>query len=175
MLDAARRVEPPGRDGAQPASSATTRATEIVKEAAASGRTVREVAIEKGVDAKTLDEALDYRRLRGRTAEMRAKGRGRVRAALGACVAVPGSCRAARARAPGRSCRRGGTSVFPEYRVVGFYGAPQATQLGELGIGSPASAAKRLRQPGQARMAPQPPADPAGLRAARDDRAGQPR
>jgi fumarate hydratase class II len=35
-------------------------ATEIVKEAASSGRTVREVAIEKGVDAKTLDEALDY-------------------------------------------------------------------------------------------------------------------
>jgi len=36
------------------------RATEIVREAAASGRTVREVAIEKGVDAAELDEALDY-------------------------------------------------------------------------------------------------------------------
>jgi len=36
------------------------RATEIVKEAAASGRTVREVAIEKGVDATELDDALDY-------------------------------------------------------------------------------------------------------------------
>jgi fumarate hydratase, class II len=36
------------------------RATEIVKEAAASGRTVREVAIEKGVDAEELDGALDY-------------------------------------------------------------------------------------------------------------------
>ena len=36
------------------------RATEIVKEAAASGRTVREVAIEKGVDATALDDALDY-------------------------------------------------------------------------------------------------------------------
>ena len=36
------------------------RATEIVKEAAASGRTVREVAIEKGVDANELDDALDY-------------------------------------------------------------------------------------------------------------------
>jgi fumarate hydratase class II len=35
--------------------------TEIVKEAAASGRTVREVAIEKGVDADALDEALDYK------------------------------------------------------------------------------------------------------------------
>ena len=36
------------------------RATEIVKEAADSGRTVREVALEQGVDEKTLDDALDY-------------------------------------------------------------------------------------------------------------------
>ena len=35
-------------------------AAEIVKEAASSGRTVREVAIEKGVDEATLDEALDF-------------------------------------------------------------------------------------------------------------------
>ncbi|MFN8111698.1 MAG: class II fumarate hydratase [Solirubrobacterales bacterium] len=35
-------------------------AAEIVKEAAASGRTVREVALEKGVDEATLDEALDF-------------------------------------------------------------------------------------------------------------------
>jgi aspartate ammonia-lyase len=32
---------------------------EIVKEAAASGRTIREVAREKGVDDETLDKALD--------------------------------------------------------------------------------------------------------------------
>jgi fumarate hydratase class II len=37
------------------------RATEIVKEAVASRRTIREVALEKGVDEKTLDEALDLR------------------------------------------------------------------------------------------------------------------
>jgi fumarate hydratase, class II len=36
-------------------------ATEIVKEAASSGRSLREVAREKGVDEKVLDEALDYR------------------------------------------------------------------------------------------------------------------
>jgi len=36
------------------------RAAEIVKEAASSGRTVREVAIEEGVDEATLDEALDF-------------------------------------------------------------------------------------------------------------------
>ena len=33
---------------------------EIVKEAASSGRTVREVAIEKGVEAKVLDDAIDH-------------------------------------------------------------------------------------------------------------------
>jgi len=35
-------------------------ATEIVKEAAASGRSLREVAREAGVDESILDEALDY-------------------------------------------------------------------------------------------------------------------
>jgi fumarate hydratase class II len=37
------------------------RATEIVKEAAASGRSLREVARDAGVDEETLDRALDYR------------------------------------------------------------------------------------------------------------------
>jgi fumarate hydratase class II len=37
------------------------RATEIVKEAAASGRSLREVARDKGVEEGVLDEALDYR------------------------------------------------------------------------------------------------------------------
>jgi len=36
-------------------------ATEIVKESASSGRSLREVAREKGVDEKILDDALDYR------------------------------------------------------------------------------------------------------------------
>ena len=39
------------------------RASEIVKEAAASGRSLREVAREKGVEDSVLDEALDYRRM----------------------------------------------------------------------------------------------------------------
>jgi fumarate hydratase, class II len=39
------------------------RAAEIVKDAAASGRTLREVAREHGVDEATLDEALDLRRI----------------------------------------------------------------------------------------------------------------
>jgi fumarate hydratase class II len=39
------------------------KATEIVKAAASSGRPLREVAREAGVDDQTLDEALDYRRM----------------------------------------------------------------------------------------------------------------
>jgi fumarate hydratase class II len=39
------------------------KATEIVKEAAASGRPLREVARDRGVDEKTLDEALDLRKM----------------------------------------------------------------------------------------------------------------
>src|SRR5437773_2794990 len=39
------------------------RATEIVKEAAASGRSLREVAREQGVEESVLDEALDYRKM----------------------------------------------------------------------------------------------------------------
>ena len=36
-------------------------ATEIVKEAASSGRSLREVARERGIDEDVLDRALDYR------------------------------------------------------------------------------------------------------------------
>jgi hypothetical protein len=39
---------------------------------------------------------------------------------------------------------RGGRSVFPEHRVVAFYGAPQSRELGALGIGTPRGAARRL-------------------------------
>jgi fumarate hydratase class II len=39
------------------------RASEIVKEAASSGRSLREVARERGVDESILDQALDYRRM----------------------------------------------------------------------------------------------------------------
>ena len=38
----------------------------------------------------------------------------------------------------------GGRRLLPDRRIVAFYGAPQASELGELGIGSPASAARRL-------------------------------
>ena len=39
------------------------KATEIVKEAAASGRSLREVARAAGVSDDVLDEALDYRKM----------------------------------------------------------------------------------------------------------------
>jgi hypothetical protein len=39
---------------------------------------------------------------------------------------------------------RGGRRVLPDNRVVAFYGAPQARELGALGIGTPDSAAERL-------------------------------
>jgi hypothetical protein len=38
----------------------------------------------------------------------------------------------------------GGRTIFPRYRVVAYYGAPQDAQLGELGIGTPAHAAAKL-------------------------------
>jgi hypothetical protein len=41
---------------------------------------------------------------------------------------------------------RGGTSILPEYRPVAFDGAPQAEELGELGVGSPSGAARRLKR-----------------------------
>jgi hypothetical protein len=38
----------------------------------------------------------------------------------------------------------GGRRLFPERRVVAFYGNPRDRQLGELGIGTPAQAARKL-------------------------------
>jgi hypothetical protein len=40
----------------------------------------------------------------------------------------------------------GGRSLFPEHRIIAFYGAPQDPQLGALGIGTPDSAARRLKR-----------------------------
>jgi hypothetical protein len=41
---------------------------------------------------------------------------------------------------------RGGRSIFPEWRVVGFYGAPQDDQLGILGIGPLSKVAAKLQK-----------------------------
>jgi hypothetical protein len=39
---------------------------------------------------------------------------------------------------------RGGRRIFPRYQVVAYYGAPQDRKLGELGIGSPDHAGRKL-------------------------------
>lgn len=52
---------------------------------------------------------------------------------------------AAPAQLPG-----GGRRLFPQRRVVAFYGNPRDPQLGTLGIGTPARAARRLRRQAQA-------------------------
>ncbi len=41
---------------------------------------------------------------------------------------------------------RGGRTILPVRRVVAFYGAPQDRELGVLGIGSPARAARKLER-----------------------------
>jgi hypothetical protein len=41
---------------------------------------------------------------------------------------------------------RGGRTLFPEHRIVAFYGAPQDQALGALGIGSPSAAGRRLER-----------------------------
>src|SRR5829696_5278080 len=56
---------------------------------------------------------------------------------------------------------RGGRSIFPERRVVAFYGAPQARELGTLGVGSPQRAANRLKRQAGAYDRPGRPALPA--------------
>jgi hypothetical protein len=57
-----------------------------------------------------------------------------------------GRAAAARPRPKPPELPGGGRRIFPDHRVVAFYGAPQAPELGELGIGSPDSAARRLRR-----------------------------
>jgi hypothetical protein len=41
---------------------------------------------------------------------------------------------------------RGGRRIIPDFRVVAYYGAPQDEQLGALGIGTPAQAARKLER-----------------------------
>jgi hypothetical protein len=56
---------------------------------------------------------------------------------------------------------RGGREIFPKHRVVAFYGAPQSEELGALGIGTPASAARRLERQAKAYVRPGRPVLPA--------------
>jgi hypothetical protein len=79
-----------------------------------------------------------------------------VLAAAGACAFAGGALlsgrddgvtRAASATAPSPPPPQlpgGGRRLFPDKRIVAFYGAPQAASLGALGIGTPAQAGRRL-------------------------------
>ena len=68
---------------------------------------------------------------------------------------------AAAAPPPPPELPRGGRSIFPEYRVVAYYGAPQDDELGALGIGTPASAARKLERQAKAYATKQRPVLPA--------------
>jgi hypothetical protein len=62
-----------------------------------------------------------------------------------------GSAVSDRTGAPGEASAppelpRGGRRIFPDFRVVGFYGAPQDDELGILGIGSPRDMARKLER-----------------------------
>ena len=48
--------------------------------------------------------------------------------------------------APPVQLPRGGRRIFPDRRVVAFYGAPQHDELGVLGIGTPSDAARKLER-----------------------------
>lgn len=59
-----------------------------------------------------------------------------------AISSVGGGASADRPKAP--ELPRGGRVVLPRYLLVGYYGAPQHVELGALGIGRPAEAARKL-------------------------------
>ena len=55
----------------------------------------------------------------------------------------------------------GGRRIFPDRRVVAFYGAPQAAELGVLGIGDPDGVAKKLERQARPYATPARPVLPA--------------
>jgi hypothetical protein len=56
---------------------------------------------------------------------------------------------------------RGGRRLFPDRRIVAYYGAPQDDELGALGIGTPAHAARRLERQAKPYATPGRPVLPA--------------
>jgi hypothetical protein len=66
-----------------------------------------------------------------------------VLSASGGDDGLPGPAEAEKA-APPAQLPGGGRRIFPGRMVVAYYGAPQDDQLGELGIGSPRAAGRRL-------------------------------
>ncbi len=56
---------------------------------------------------------------------------------------------------------RGGRRLLPDRRIVAYYGAPQDAELGALGIGTPASAARKLERQAKPYAQPGRPVLPA--------------
>ena len=69
--------------------------------------------------------------------------------------------RAARHPAPPSTLPGGGRQIFPEHRVVAFYGAPGDPRLGVLGDASPTQIALRLKRQAAAYVRPGRPVLPA--------------
>jgi hypothetical protein len=69
-----------------------------------------------------------------------------LRSGGGPPAAAPGPAASVVAPRAPAELPRGGRRIFPDFRVVAFYGAPQSERLGVLGIGRPAQAAARLRR-----------------------------
>ncbi|WP_331554895.1 hypothetical protein [Actinomycetospora sp.] len=65
------------------------------------------------------------------------------RAAPNPVLSVPAAAPAPR---PVPQLPRGGTTIFPNYRVVAYYGTADTSRLGVLGTGTPQQAAARLEQ-----------------------------
>ena len=64
----------------------------------------------------------------------------------GSPATAPGPPTSTGTRPPVAELPGGGRRIFPDHRVVAFYGAPQSERLGTLGVGTPAQAASRLRR-----------------------------
>jgi hypothetical protein len=61
---------------------------------------------------------------------------------------LPNARSAGDAAPPASQLPRGGRVIFPDYRVVAFYGTPETSRLGILGIGPDQAARRLLRQAG---------------------------
>ena len=72
-----------------------------------------------------------------------------------------GGSAGAEEEAPPPELPGGGRKVFPDRRVVAYYGAPQDKQLGALGMGSPEQVARRLRRQARPYARPGRPVLPA--------------
>ena len=86
---------------------------------------------------------------------LRARRRRRRRAGAAREAAAAATAEAARA------ARRRAAAAARTAAIVAFYGAPQAAELGQLGIGTPASAARKLREAGAPLHPPARPVLPA--------------